>query len=398
MKFETKVLLLPLFVIFLLSTSLVTGQVIEGSNAYVSYHEGNLPIVISVPHGGGLMPVEIPNRTCQSAVWAQDAFTLELAQRIDSSFFEWTGCRPHIIYSNLHRRKLDPNRNLSAGACGNPDAVLAWEEFHGFIETAQEAASEAHDGEVFFLDLHGHGNAIQRIELGYLLFDDELELPDATLNGPTYVGYSSIQNLVANNAGNLSHAALLRGPQALGTLLGNRGFPSVPSEQIPAPGTSSNYFSGGYITANHTSYAIGNNVNGVQVECNYDGVRDNAANRHAFADTLVHIMIDFMNLHYAMPNLNCEALAVDDFAERMQHAMRLYPNPAQREVRIELPRSGSGTFQVSIVDLQGKVCFEASSLRRETGVTIDLTELPSGMYAARASWDGGYAVEKLILY
>lgn len=41
------------------------GQTIEGTNGYVSYTEGQLPIVISVPHGGALSPA----LSAQVQVW-----------------------------------------------------------------------------------------------------------------------------------------------------------------------------------------------------------------------------------------------------------------------------------------------------------------------------------------
>lgn len=77
------------------------------------------------------------------------------------------------------------------------------------------------------MDLHGHGNPVARIELGYLLYDDELELSDSILNTNTFINYSSIQNLVLSNVNDYTHAQLLRGEKSLGTLLSNYSFPSV---------------------------------------------------------------------------------------------------------------------------------------------------------------------------
>jgi hypothetical protein len=371
---------------------LAQGQVIYGTSNYIEYHTGNLPVVISVPHGGYLTPASIPDRTCNNPVFAMDAFTLELGATIDSAFFEATGCRPHVIYCNLRRSKLDANRNLASGACGHPEAVTAWQEFHDFIGTAQQSASAQYGGKIFFLDLHGHGNPIQRIELGYLLYDDELELPDATLNNSTYVGYSSIQNLVATNVNNLNHVELLRGPWALGTLLGNHGYPSVPSEQIPVPGTTTNYFSGGYITANHTSYALNNDVDGVQVECNYNGIRDTWTNRRAFADSLVQVMLNFMNYHYGVDMAACGSLSADE--DRSKGAFSLFPNPASTTVRLHLPESV--LTHASLYDLQGRKVLDAAL---QTGdQVIDIRYLPKGLYVLMAKeMNGAVYVKKLVV-
>ncbi len=376
----------------LLFSHLVLSQVIYGTNNYIEYHTGTLPIVISVPHGGYLTPASIPDRTCMNPVYAMDAFTQELGARIDSSFFEATGCHPHVIYCNLRRTKLDANRNLASGACAHPEGITAWQEFHDFIGTAQQAASAEYEGKIFFIDLHGHGNPIQRIELGYLLYDDELELPDATLNNSTFVGYSSIQNLVANNANNQTHTELLRGPLALGTLLGNHGYPSVPSEQIPFPGTTTNYFSGGYITANHTSYATNNNVDGVQVECNFTGVRDSWVNRHAFADSLVQVMIAFMNYHYGEDMAACGNLSATN--DREAGALRLFPNPATTTVRFHL--QGAILTHATMHDMQGREVLSTPVNQSEQ--VINVSTLPKGIYILKAvDARGGEYVKKLIV-
>ncbi len=385
----------PLALIFgcLLLHHELSAQIISGTNGYVEYHPGDIPIVISVPHGGYLMPAQIPDRSCQNPVFAQDAFTLELAQRIDSSFREMTGCRPHIIYCMLHRRKLDANRNLSAAACGQPDAVQAWTEYMDFITQAQQAATAQYGGKVFFIDLHGHGNPVQRIELGYLLFDDEFELPDATLNTPVYVGYSSIQQLVATHHAGASHADLLRGPDALGTLLGNNGYPSVPSQQIPAPGIGNNYFSGGYITANHTSYATDNDVNGVQMECNFSGVRGTWQHRKAFADSLVNTLATYMEVHFELDNFGCEALSTPYHSAEVEKFL-IFPNPASHSLQI-IYNGSHKLLQLRVRDLNGRVVLSIAD--PSTELLIDTRTLNQGMYLMELESSHGLMTQKVLI-
>jgi len=343
-----------LSLVFFIAIESLCGQTIEGANGYISYQTGNLPIVISVPHGGSLSPPSIPNRTCNDAVYATDAFTIELAEEINLSLIALTGCQPHIIYCHLARTKLDANRNLQAGACGNPEAAEAWETFHAFIETAQESARGIYNDKVFYIDLHGHGNTAQRLELGYLLYDDELEESDEVLNSPEFVGYSSVQNLVSTNVNNLNHAQLLRGPGAFGTRMGEAGYPSVPSQQIPFPGTNSNYFSGGYNTVNHTSYQIGNPVNGLQMECNFTNVRDTPANRKTFADSLATVLIDYLAYHQNIDFSSCQQIPVGQ-ENTTKLPVRLYPTLAPPSGKFQLD---GGEFQgvpFFVYDISGKL-------------------------------------------
>ncbi len=127
------------------------------------------------------------------------------------------------------------------------------------------------------------------------------------MNTSQYIGYSSIQNLVANNVNNYTHAQLLRGSFALGTLLTNAGYPSVPSQQTPSPG-SNPYFEGGYNTANYTSYASGKTVNGLQIECNYNNVRDTYTSRKRFGDSLSTVLVQFLKIHQNINLDNCSAI------------------------------------------------------------------------------------------
>ena len=56
------------------------GSVYYGRNQYVEYYPGNLPIILSVPHGGNMMPDEINDRIYGTKV--NDANTKELSKVI----------------------------------------------------------------------------------------------------------------------------------------------------------------------------------------------------------------------------------------------------------------------------------------------------------------------------
>ncbi|MBI1266170.1 MAG: T9SS type A sorting domain-containing protein [Cryomorphaceae bacterium] len=350
-------------------------EVIFGTNNYIEYQVGTLPLVISVPHGGDLDPASIPDRTCNDPVYATDAFTIETALEIKNALFSATGCYPHIVISHLERAKLDPNRNVADGACENPEAMAAWTEFHGFIADAREAVNQQYDSQTFFVDLHGHGNPIQRIELGYLLYDDELELSDNTLNTAQYINYSSIQNLALNNVNNYTHAQLLRGPFAFGTFLSNLNYPAVPSESIPSPGTTTNYFSGGYITANHTCYNPSAPINGLQMELNYGNVRDTPANRSAFALAFTQSVIGYMDKHFNLSWGACEPVSVNESANSERNLV--YPNPATKGSLIHFDLPSDSSYLYRIVNVFGQ---SVSSGELNAQHTLQSEAFPSGVY------------------
>jgi hypothetical protein len=316
-----------LFLLLYLALSLTDcfSQTLYGTNNYVEYQVGNLPIVISVPHGGDLTPTSIPTRTCNNPENVTDSYTIETAEQIKAALFLATGCYPHLIICNLKRIKLDCNRNLADGACDNAQAITAWNEYHNFITMAQNTANSQYNNKILFIDLHGHGHTIQRIELGYLLSSSDLELSEATLNTAAYINQSSIKNLALNNRNNYTHTQLLRGSSSFGTLLTNAGLPAVPSMQIPFPGSTNSYFSGGYITANHTCFNPAVTTNGFQMELNYDGVRNSASNRTTFADKFKNVVLEYLFTHTNVVIGSCTTpLGTEGHNE---NEFIIYPNP-----------------------------------------------------------------------
>lgn len=349
--------------------------IVFGTNEYIEYQIGTLPIVISVPHGGNLNPSTIPNRSCNNPESVTDLFTIEIAKQIKASLFAATGCYPHIIISHLKRAKLDCNRNIADGACANSQAQTAWTEFHNFITTAQNTANQSYSNKIFFVDLHGHGNPISRIELGYLLYDTELELSDNTLNTTQYLNYSSIKNLALNNSNNYTHAQLLRGANAFGTLLSNNGYPSVPSQQIPYPGTTTNYFNGGYITANHTCYASNVITNGLQMELNYTGIRDNQNNISLFGQKFALAVLAYLNTNFNVVWGNCAPLDVGAF-----HKLNIsvYPNPQKSGNTIFINGLDFGNWHYNISSVLGQEI--ASGFVKNSNEIAINNLLPNGVY------------------
>jgi N-formylglutamate amidohydrolase len=268
------------------------GTAYQGRAGYVSYVAGSLPIIVSAAHGGAMEPDEIPDRSGGTQV--RDADTDRLALAIADSLEPRLGGRPHLIVSRLHRRKLDPNREIGEAAEGHPLAEQAWHEFHAFIEHASDRVADHGPG--LLVDVHGHGHEIDRLELGYLLDAADLARPDSDLLDPTWAEFSSIRSLAGR--ADASFPALLRGTESLGTLFEERGVPAVPSQAQPDPGNAP-FFSGGYNTRRHGSRESGV-IDAVQIEAHRPGVRDTEANRAAFGGVAAAVLQAFLEAHYGI--------------------------------------------------------------------------------------------------
>lgn len=268
------------------------GSVYYGQNGYIEYRAGNLPIIITAPHGGTLTPSEIPDRTCGTT--GVDTRTQELIREVEYEIHRRTGRYPHIIICRLSRNKIDVNRDVDEATCGNEAAQPYWIEWHKFIDSAK-ASVVKNWGKGLYLDLHGHAHAIPRLEWGYLLSAGELAYSDATLNLSSYINESSYRTLATTAVSGSTHAQLLRGQMSLGTLLAAAGVPGVPSADEPSPGADP-YFSGGYNTERHGSF-FGGTIDGVQLEC-HSAVRTTHIPRLEFAAKLADGLLAFVKAHY----------------------------------------------------------------------------------------------------
>jgi hypothetical protein len=63
---------------------------------YTEVQYGNMPLIISVPHGGVENPSTIPDRTCPNIVTSTDLKTIELANAIDSVCKADYGFQPYL--------------------------------------------------------------------------------------------------------------------------------------------------------------------------------------------------------------------------------------------------------------------------------------------------------------
>lgn len=290
-------------------TVYVPGQSYFGRNEYIEYIAGNAPVIFTAPHGGALRPASIPDRTATAcggaATSVTDGNTVELARALQSRFFSRFGTYPHIVISHLSRRKLDPNREQTEAVCGNTEASEAFTQWHAFIDRAKQAVLDA-SGRGWYMDIHGHGHPIARLELGYLIADADLNRSDAELDASAaFEQRASI--LTLSQRAPASFAALLRGPMSLGSLYAASGFPSIPSAADPSP-NGTDYFDGGTNTLRHTCSTragtaggtAGGQICGVQLEANFTGVRDSDDNRLRFGDVTARVLEEFLRVHWGL--------------------------------------------------------------------------------------------------
>jgi N-formylglutamate amidohydrolase len=267
------------------AADIVPGKSVFGAHNYIEYIPGDLPLVVCSPHGGRETPESIPDRT--QGVVQPDANTQELARTFAGVVHARTGHHMHLIISNLHRKELDPNREIVEAAQGNVIAEQAWNEYHGFIAQACAATVKQY-GVAFFIDLHGQSHPDVRIELGYQHSAKDLAASDAQLNGPAYLTKSSIQ-LIAMQSKE-PYSQLVRGPASLGALLEKKGYFAAPSPRMPSP--QEPFFTGGYTVRRYC--VAKDHVTGLQIETYKPKLRDTKESRQKFAEALVDVLEEYL--------------------------------------------------------------------------------------------------------
>ena len=371
-----KTILISFMLFSLLATaqSYTTGNIYYGHDSLIEYTCGNLPIILSSPHGGYELPSSLPDRNCVGCVTGRDSYTQELTREIATSIFNKTGCYPHVIINKLHRKKLDANREIIEATDSNSITEKYWHDYMNYIDSAKQIiVSNSTKG--LFLDIHGHGHSIQRLELGYLLSGTDLRKSDSFINTISISSKSSVFNLQSNNLNSYSHSQLIRGTNSFGAMIQRRGIPAVPSDSIPFPLVGESYFNGGYNTVRFGS-KNGGSIDAIQIE-SHQGVRFDSTTRVKFADSLAETIIEYLEKHYFtnFSTNSCHPVSIKEKNELQTVAV--YPNPTTGLINIDGVSVGS---KIDLYSVEGKFILTFDNRK-----SIDLNLLKNGIYFLRVS-------------
>ena len=274
---------------------------------YISYTKGDVNLILTVPHNG-YDRIDIPDRqqgckdsskVCQfpgkgkcskenecRVVTRADAYTQKVARAVFDEFQRFTGRTPHLIINNVHRSKMDPNREINEAAQGNTEAMKAYKEYHNTIEMVKASFGEEPG---LVIDIHGQAHKQNSTELGYLI--SKTALNEGELN----TGRLSIKALVSKRKVEVED--YIFGKDSLGALFEEKGYKALPSPRQPAPGKDL-YFTGGYTTKIYGSNN-GGSVDAIQVEIpgeiRYTG---GSTLRNKFSKDLAHILETYFSANY----------------------------------------------------------------------------------------------------
>jgi len=132
-------------------TSSVLSELIE-------VEAGELPVIISAPHGGSLNiegSIERKGIGAEKFVVVRDTYTDRLARAVADALKEKTGKRPYLVIAHFARRHVDANRP-AAGAYENDSAKRIYDAYHAALAKARDRVKRDF-GKGIIIDIHGQG-------------------------------------------------------------------------------------------------------------------------------------------------------------------------------------------------------------------------------------------------
>jgi N-formylglutamate amidohydrolase len=237
-----------------------------GADDLLILRDGELPLVISAPHGGRLEVPGAPVRKGEGLKKGPSGFfvgrdtgTEELALRVVELLDEKLNGRVSCVISRVHRRYVDFNRPPEIGV-EHEAARIVHDSYHEGLRTAVRRVRTRH-GRGLLVDIHGQGSSAVTAFRG-------------TNNGLTVKALREQFSETAHT-----------GPLSLTGLLQKRGWTVHPD---PFTGQEQSGFTGGYIVRTYGSHQP-EGIDAIQLELGADYRRDDVREKRAaeLADALV---------------------------------------------------------------------------------------------------------------
>ncbi len=130
----------------------------EGINQLVTIEKGDLPIILSAPHGGRDPISGVPPRKGVGVRWFKaqsDTNTDRLTENLANALEKKSGKRPYVVIARFHRKYLDANRPPEhAYESDHPNAKAVYDTYHAALAKARSEVIRRWGSGILF-DLHG---------------------------------------------------------------------------------------------------------------------------------------------------------------------------------------------------------------------------------------------------
>lgn len=227
---------------FAVAVQLLAGAAIAAeSSALVLAKAGDLPILLTAPHGGleGIPGVPVRSR----GTTVTDADTIELAEAVSRHLAKALRAEPYLVAARFSRKYVDANR-AEEDAFDSPHAKPVYDAYHAQIRQFIAQIKERFPQGGLLLDIHGQAQDPGVVHRG-------------TRNGAT------VAALVRKHGSDA-----LGGPQSILGLVQARGYRVFPPNSIGDPPEDRRY-NGGYTVHTYGSRSA-HGLDAIQIEVGRD--------------------------------------------------------------------------------------------------------------------------------
>lgn len=167
MKLPALFLSLGLVICFASHGQTISAKAEITSHPLVTSINGDMPIILSAPHGGREAVPEVPPRQGKGVEFFKsqaDSHTAQLTEELADAIAQQTGKRPYVVIARFHRKFIDANR-APEGAYESDQAKPVYDAYHAALAAARKEMM-ARWGSGIVLDLHGQATALTTIFRG----------------------------------------------------------------------------------------------------------------------------------------------------------------------------------------------------------------------------------------
>lgn len=254
-----------LIFIFIIKFTKIVSMELAPTENYLFSQEGNIPLLITVPHGGGKEIPGFPIRA--SGCLKKDIRTLELVTEMNE-YFKMSGQIPYIVAALFSRKFIDANRSKER-ALENVQLIPVYEEYHNRIKKFIEQLKGNFPYGALLIDIHGQGREPSAIHRG-------------TKNGTT------VKNFILRNGPNG-----ISGQTSIFGQLSKRGYSIFPPENELNDIPESNHFDGGFTVREYGKDII----DAIQIEIGTNW-REKSECRQIFVKDFAEILPSFVKHYY----------------------------------------------------------------------------------------------------
>src|SRR5258706_6290004 len=119
---------------------------------FIIAQTGNLPVILTAPHGGRAMIPGVPPRT--RGTTGRDTHTLEITQDVAARVATRLGAAPYVVAARFSRKQVDANRS-EAEALQSDAARPVYHAYHAQIRRFAAEIRQRFPAGALLIDIHG---------------------------------------------------------------------------------------------------------------------------------------------------------------------------------------------------------------------------------------------------